>query len=730
MKKRNVQVCYALILLNAVALSGASLGFQVPSSVYTGGTFAVLTGDFNGDGKLDLMVQSPDGPAQVFLSNGNGTFRLVKGTNPGVSPTGAVVADFNGDGKLDVAVATESPETIEVLLGEGNGKLRSTPIVTAVGSAGGMAAGDVNGDGIVDLVIGSFPVDGTTPPFQVLLGKGNGTFQAAKTIASSLAGGAEPKLVDVNHDGILDLVYLYGSGASEIVTQLGNGDGTFGDPLIFKLNGNSQAFAIADVNGDGVPDVVAGCYVNSLDSICVGLGNGDGTFSSAGSTAVPVLVYDLALGDFNNDGNMDVVVIGNQEGGVSPSTMTVLLGKGDGSFPSQSSFFWDDGGMIAVGDFNGDGFPDLAVANVQGNSVDVTLGDGHGGFVAMSSPNAGTSLAHGVAAADLNGDGKMDLAVVDGGEYSRAGVHAVDILIANGDGTYQPPVTVNVGVSPTDVAIAALNGDGILDLVVSDAGSPAGVWVLLGQTGGTYKAPVYYASPVLTGIALKDVNGDGVPDLIGLAENNDKVVVWLGKGDGTFLPGHGFGAGSEPEYMTTGDFNGDGQLDIAVSNHRGNTVVFLPGNGDGTFGSPVTVASIKQPSGIVAGDFNGDGIADLAVASEGLNTVQVYLGNGNGTFQAPNSIGVGGGVLTLVAADFNGDGNLDLAVAGRFGYQITVLLGNGAGQLQLGGVYDAGGEPANLIAADLNGDGRPDFAIVDITDGTPGYLSIMLNNSN
>jgi hypothetical protein len=727
-KRNELQVCSALILLNAVTImSAASLNFQAPHSITVGLPTALLAGDFNGDGKTDLFVQGWVAPVEVLLANGNGTFRVVTGTNPGIAATSVVVADFNGDGKLDVAIANENaPETITVFFGQGNGKFYPTTAVTAVGAAA-MAAGDVNGDGIMDLVIVPFPSEGFNLQVQVLLGKGNGEFQAPKTIASSFEGVFAPTLIDVNNDGILDLVYGY---TNETVTQLGNGDGTFGGPLTFPVPYGPQSLAVADVNGDGKPDILAGCTVNLQPSLCVGLGNGDGTFTSAGSAAVPNVPGFLAVGDFNEDGHPDVVAIGSPGDGAA-SSMTVLLGKGDGSFPTQTNFAWDGAGPIAVGDWNGDGHADLAVANGVGGTVEITLGDGHGNFEAVTSPSAGLYPDVGIAAADINGHGHTDLAVVNAGLIANdTWAHEVAILGGNGDGTFQPPVAVQVGVVPQHITIADVNGDGIPDMIVTDNGPPAGLWVLLGQGGGTFKPPVYYAAPWLAAIVVKDVNGDGVPDLIGLSTAAAKVVVWLGNGDGTFQAAHGYAAGVSPAYLATGDFNGHGKVDIAVSDRGGNAVLLLLNNGNGTFGPPATVASGIGPGGIVARDFNGDGMTDIAVAALDSGAVLLFPGNGNGTFQLPASFAVPGSAKDLVAADLNGDGNLDLAVTAHYTYQIAMLLGNGAGQFQLGGIFDPGGLPSAFIVTDFNGDGKPDFAILDQVDGEAGFVSIMLNTSN
>jgi len=715
---------HALIYIcAATSLSAASLNFQAARSYFSGAPVCVFAGDFNGDGKPDIVNMSWGAPVQILLSNGDGTFRGVEeGASTEFTPEACAVGDFNGDGNLDIAVASDSPATITIAFGEGNGKFYR-PMATVPVSAYGLAAGDVNGDGILDLVVVPFP-GAASQQLQLLLGKGNGTFASLKTIANSKAGGYLPSLVDVNHDGKLDLVYL---AEDEIVTQLGNGDGTFGSPQIFTLSGNPQALAIADMNGDGNPDLVIAGFQDSSDVIIVAAGKGDGTFTAISATPVAYLPDHLATGDFNEDGHLDVIASG-QPSTSAPAYLTVLLGDGSGSFSTRTSFAADRSGPMALADFNGDRHLDLAVANGQGGTTDITFGDGHGNFFGPLHPDAGPT-PFSAAAADLDGDGKMDLAVVN--EFVN--VNQVDILLGNGDGTFQPPAPIRVGVTPSAIAIADLNHDGIPDLVISDAGSPSGIYVLLGQGGGKFATPKFYPSAFAEAVMLIDVNHDGVPDVVGLSNNGSApgIVVLLGKGDGTFLASHGFGAGHLLAGMAAGDFNGDGNIDVAVSDRRGNAVLLLPGNGDGTFGAAVTLASMTAPVGIVAADLNEDGKLDIAASAEGQGAVIVLWGNGDGTFQPPVSFPVtNDGAHQLVAADFDGDGHLDLLTTSHVGYQFTVLLGNGAGQFHSGGSFDAGGFPYGLIPADFNGDGKTDLAIPNGDFASePSYLTLILNTS-
>jgi hypothetical protein len=329
-----------------------------------------------------------------------------------------------------------------------------------------------------------------------------------------------------------------------------------------------DAIASADLNGDGIPDLVE---TNLIDSTAgVRLGNGDGTFQEAHTYGVGLYPGALAIGDLNGDGRPDLVVDNHAESDVS-----VLLGNGDGTF--QSAVTYATGIQpyaTAIGDFNGDGVPDLATANAGSNNVSVLLGKGDGTFASQQTYAAGGD-PNSIAVADLNGDGKQDLVVVNVNDND------VSLLFGNGNGTFQPQVTYPVGASPNNVAVGDFNNDGIPDLAVTD----------------------------------DDVSGI----FIGSA------AVLLGNGDGTFEPYQDYVDGAQDGSIVAGDFNGDGNQDLALTNLGGGARV-LDGNGDGTFQLP---QALLTGSGSVYGlatiDLDRDGRPDLLVTNAGDNTAGVLL---------------------------------------------------------------------------------------------------------
>ena len=336
----------------------------------------------------------------------------------------------------------------------------------------------------------------------------------------------------------------------------------------------------------------------------------------------------VAVADFNGDSRVDMVAAG-------PNAITILLGNGDGTFRTSASIPNTSTGpaTIAVGDFNLDGKPDIAVSN-GGSSITVLLGYGDGTFQSPVQYQA-DQFSNVVTVGDFNGDGKPDLAIVG---YSVDPTYTFDIL---------------------NVAILLGNGD------------------------GTFRAPAVYAidgfgQSIVTG----DFNGDGKTDLA--VTDNNGVDILLGNGDGSFQPFINYPAGLNPGSIAVGDFNADGKLDLAVGNinfdsgvSNQNNVSILIANGDGTFQPPVNYAASNYPAAIAVSDFNGDGKLDLAVANDITQTVSILLGKGDGTFGPPLNQNLTFGPMSIAVADFNGDGSVDIAVpSSSGGNAIGILLGS------------------------------------------------------
>lgn len=759
-----------------VERAGLSSGESASNSIFleapsygSGGAFAesVAVADVNGDGKVDLVVANGD-DVSVLLGNGDGKFQPAVGYGSG--GTDVVVADVNGDSKLDLLVATQCADSncttgsVAVLLGNGDGTFQ--PAVTYV--SGGfsnfaVAVADVNGDGKPDLLTSNYCVDNncsTDGSVGVLLGNGDGTFQPVVTYDSGGLFTVAVVVRDVNEDGERDLLVANNCADSNCTTGsvgvlLGNGDGTFRAAVTYGSGGYAaDSIATADVNGDGKPDLIVAnsiCIplgVCGSGSVGVLLGNGNGTFQ-------PVVTYDsggfsaasVAVGDFDGDGNPDLFVANTCTADGPFECITgsvgVLTGNGNGTFRTAVSYNSGGNGAASVStaDVNADGAQDLIVANACGDgggygctmgSLGVLLNNSNRTFYAARNYGSGGYEADSVAVADLNGDGKLDLVVANLSADPGGPEGTIGVLLGNGDGTLQGAVIYGSGGIAESIAVADVNLDGNLDLVVADQCESSNctsgsIGLLLGNGDGTFQAAISYRLEGFpNSVAVADVNGDGKPDV--LTASNSTVEVLLGNGDGTFQPPSENITSLDGESLAVGEVNGDGKLDLIVANHGDGTpnsgsVSVLLGNGDGTFQPAVNYSSDAiYTDAVVIGDMNGDGKVDIVVASQFTNApplagvVGILLGNGDGTFRTPVSTSTPTpleGVRSLALADFDADGNLDVAV----GAGNTLLLGNGDGTFQPSMVLGAGGPGINV--GDFNRDGRPDIAV--------GAVTILLN---
>jgi hypothetical protein len=375
--------------------------------------------------------------------------------------------------------------------------------------------------------------------------------------------------------------------SSLIAPLLGQNSSLFLPPVSYGSSASLAAYIVlADVNKDGKMDIVV---MNGSGYIGVLLGKGNGTFSAAKRYLSYGSITTLVAGDFNRDGNLDLATVNSSWG-----ALDLLFGNGDGTFQPPRSYWLCGGGSwpgaIATGDLNGDGIPDLVVDNATCyNSIVPVLGKGDGTFNFGSYNWSGGLGDVAIALADFNRDGKLDVAAANQlVSYSETDHGTIGILVGDGDGTFKPVITYSLTGTPTSIAAADVNGDGIPDLLVT----------------------------------MNTCSGC-----------NGSVRVFLGNGDATFTDFIGYDTGGiGTNSVTVGDLNKDGKLDLVLTNISSNTISVLFGNGDGTFQHAQTFA-VNVPSAYSAaiGDVNGDGWPDVVVAdySPDAGSVSVFL-NGLG----------------------------------------------------------------------------------------------------
>ena len=546
---------------------GSTKQYALPkaaSGMIAGYFSSLFAGDFNGDGKQDLLTTLPysgtiDNPSpyttatdvDIFSGNGDGTLRQAT-VQPGPALTSFTVGDFNGDGVTDFAeLLTSASNTVytsvQILLGATSGTFTQGASLPIAATAGGgpMAAVSLSDHGPLDLVV-------TTSVLNVFQGDGKGNF----TSTGSYALTPFPLLfADVNGDGNQDL--LAQGGTNGLYIFPGNGEGTFQ-----AMPGAPFSGQTADVNNDGIADILFFppqiANLGPGNFFATALGRGDGSYSILDQTTTLPSAngYLLMTGDFNGDGKLDTLAI---QPGSNPNALSCVvpdaqlasyLGSGDGRFHAVGTSLAlgvSDAGVGITGDFNSDGKLDLILPYCKG--LLFLAGNGDGTFAAPVNLPVSVVASASLIVGDLNNDKKLDF------------IWGNAVFLGNGDGTFKQ---IPLNPAGTVIALADLNGDGILDAVYSP-----GTSIYAGNGDGTFQTTPFYTVPVscnanacteVGSFALGDVNGDGNPDLIfvesGSVPLSPSLVLYLGDGHGNFT--------QDPNYYFLGTLSGQTFMTMPV----------------------------------------------------------------------------------------------------------------------------------------------------------------------
>jgi hypothetical protein len=656
----------------------------------------IVAADINGDGLSDVIVSGwpTAGPGSIAILYGqaDGTLSAPQYLSLPMEVGAVAAGDVDGNGTVDLVAVTADPGastvTVSILSGDGHGNFQP-PVVQQTFSATYPASAqlaDLDGDGKPDLILG---VTGRT----VWLKNTGGGFAAPVTLASAPETYPNFSVADFNGDGKLDILCLESDSQFHMLLNAGNGQ--FSDQMAAGLNSISGLANVLDFNLDGIPDVVVEVLYPASMGLYSFKGNGDGSFTQVAAFTAP-LAAQLVAGDFDHDGFPDLA----GPSGLEPSEMLYFFGDGHGNFTTQA-VVGPEGAYAAMGDFNGDGIPDVVVPD-RFNFVSLALGRTDRNFpspVALS-PATMTELSTG----DITAGGFP--AIFVGGSFTDSGSVPGTVFENLGNGSFQLAANTDA----TSFMVADLTGKGVVDLLGGNTNLE--IW----PNNGTFNfspSPITFQQQTAT-IQVADMDGDGYPDIVSATGQ-----IFYGNGAYQFTPVTLASLAWGPYVI--GDFNGDGKLDIATG---GNT--FL-NSGNRTFqqvpgGLPLTNGAIA-----VVGDFNGDGKDDVAINQPGLSVIDIYYSKGDGTFYEGTVVDPGQYPGALAVGDFNGDGRTDLAVGLMLSQQACLLFNNGNGEFTRS-FFASGANVVAMVASDLNRNGKPDLVIGNfVVDFAPPNVNVVFH---
>jgi len=735
-------ICSAGPCSTTLSYAGPPLDEGMP---LPGGNYYIDSADFNGDGFQDLVAtnvnQSSPQKVTVLTNQGNGSFATSAQFTVSIMPLSTSAADLNNDGFPDFAVAYGMAGGVGVFLNQGNGTFGSpvdyqTNTVQSSSNAALnlsdlMRIADVNGDGIKDIVSAAMDSNLVT----LLFGQGNGTFPTSVDL-TNLAKPLAVAVADFNNDSIADLAVTTSDGTTNyrVSILVGQGAGAFASPVHYPVGFNAMSMATADLNGDGMADIVA------------------------------------AQNTYNRDGKV-----------------FVLLNQGNGTFGNPTAYDTQGAGRVVIADVNGDSIMDLLVATERQETLDVLPGLGNGTF-AGSTRYTMRFRTNGLVATDVDNDNDQDVVM--------SSWNTLSILKNSGNGNFGRAVgsTPILPMTADIIRSGDLNGDGLTDLIGI---GPSGLQVAFGQ-GSSGLGPVISIPDPSTFHAnyakLTDLNGDGHLDILYVREG---IRTRLNQGNGTFAPAINSG-NDRPYKLIFEDFNVDGIVDIAYSwldinywpppstFHTESIGVSIGyGNGTGAFGSyfdyPVGgTGMINYSVGddrlipIVDGYFNSDGLLDLLISDYHLRGERYLYNTGNGQVQQlwqtsqslpsasqdPEDVSISyvgyayqdwqrvqlSGVMTIMSIsngtvklgsaslaatswptdvqliDLDGDGLRELTYAGGGSHSASVHRNNGNDTFGLRKDYLAGGFPTSMAVGDWNNDGALDIAV---QNSLPNNVSLL-----
>ena len=601
--------------------------------------YSIAIADLDNDTYLDIVIAcSGTSNVGVLLGYGNGTFAVPTMFSTGnISlPLSVVIADLDNDNKLDIAVANYDHDSVIALLGDGNGNFifyNTTFFNRSNLNPYSIATGDFNADNRSDIAIVNFDFNHV----DIILNYKNFSFHSQTTYTTAFDSNPESVVIaDLNKDSHQDIVvanYL----EDNIMIFFGHGDGTFSGGRFWSTGELSRPCSVVvnDMNNDTQLDIIVANYMGCTIGVFLGDGNGSFSDMTTFSTAYESKPYSVAVGDFNNDNRLDIAVVN-----YGTNNLGIFIGYGNGTFSSQiiySTGFGSKPHSIAIGDFNNDSRLDIVVANPFTNNIGVFMGHGDGTFSnQITYLAADNSMPASVAVGDFNNDGRSDIIVAN---YMA---DTISLFLRHGNGAFSSAIifSIDANSGPWSITIGDFNNDNRLDVAV------ANIWlgtlaVFVGYGDGNFSNQMTYSigsDSMPYSVAVADLNNDGHSDIAVANFGTNDVSIFMKEDDANFTIQITLSTtiASHPQSVAVGDFNKDGRLDIAVANYWLNNVGIFLGDGHGTFLNQITYSTDvgSRPYSIAIGDFNNDSRLDIVVANSKTNNIGVFLGYGNGTFSS------------------------------------------------------------------------------------------------
>lgn len=771
-------------------------GYDVALNYYTVDDSALAGSDYQAVANFTTLPNGIPGtflPVLIYAQAATGTSKIftlqlesVVGVGPqpnlgvaqifpvGRSPYAVVAADINGDGKPDSIVSNTDDNTVSVLfntttLGAATSTFASQQVFVT-GRNPYAAVADINSDGKPDIITANLRDDTVSVLLNTTTtGATTGSFSTQQTFAT----GHNPRAIlatDINLDGLADIVVanVYDNTVSVLLntTVPGAATASLAPHLSFPMGMGTNSLAAADFNGDGRMDLVSANFVEHDASVLINTtlpGAGTPSFAAQRSFATGQTPSWVTEADINGDGKPDVIVANNDNSqSLSVLLNTTTSGSMLADFAAQqvvSTSFLSSSFSIFAADVNGDGRTDVLVSGNDpggGGVVFLLNRTSPGSFSArfiISQKFAAGALPVALAVADVNGDGKPDPIVANLSLRAVSVLLNTSLLPSDAIPSFDPQEFFVTGSIPSSVATADFNGDGRLDVVVSNNNGRSGnVAVLLNTTvpGAAHPslAPqqIFHVGSNPRSVTISDFNSDGLCDLVVVNQGDNTVSVLLnttpaGASTFVFAPQRVFAVGSGPHLATIADVNGDGRPDIVVANYDDNTVSLLLNN---TVVGATIPSFVKQqvfatqlgPLSVAASDLNHDGSPDLVVDNYLSNTVSVLVnttptGATTAAFATQQSFAVGIEPNTMATGDINGDGLPDVVVGNSGNESVSMLTnstvsGSGSISFLTGQMFVAGNGTGTVALGDVDGDGKPDLFVSRALSNTVFFL---LNNT-